>query len=93
MNLFLNPSLSEFQKLFKQTDTNPPVHTLVIDADGEVLIDPELQQPGIDVNRFPYKFRLRTPQSYLAQSGRWLKQAYDKLIEDWETKISKSLVI
>lgn len=52
MNLFFNPSISEFRKLLNKTDHRLPVHDLVIDYDGEVLLDPQLQQPGLDLDKF-----------------------------------------
>ena len=59
MNLFFNPSISEFKKLLNNTDNSLTVHDLVIDYDGEVLIDPHLQQPELDLDRFKVHVQLR----------------------------------
>jgi hypothetical protein len=59
MNLFFNPSISEFKKLLMKTQNDLPVHDLVIDYDGEVLIDPQLIQPGLDLDKFKVHVQLR----------------------------------
>lgn len=59
MNLFFNPSISEFKKLLMRTENDLSVHDLVIDYDGEVLLDPQLKQPWLDLDKFKVHVQLR----------------------------------
>jgi hypothetical protein len=90
MNLFLNPSMKDFQKLIRQANPNPTVHNLVIDGDGEVLIDPELNNPALDINRFPFRFRLRT-DNLIGKSAQAMRYVYDFLLMEWESRMKKKL--
>jgi len=58
MNIFLNPSISEFQKLISKVANGRAVHDVVLDFDGEVLIDPQLEQPDLDLKKFKAHIRL-----------------------------------
>ena len=75
MNLFLNPSLSEFQKLVNQVRNGRPVHDVVLDYDGEVLIDPQVEQPGLDLKKFKMHLRLK--------SLRPLRDLFTCLLQAW----------
>lgn len=55
MNLFFNPSISDLQKLLSKAVKNKPIHDLVIDYDGEVLIDPQVEQP---LNKFKFRIQM-----------------------------------
>ena len=92
MNLFFNPSIHELRKLIKDVDPNHAVHNLVVDGDGEVLIDPDLREPNIDINKFPFRFRLRSPQMLLNRGSQMLSYVYEFLLSEWENKMSKKLV-
>ena len=54
MNLFLNPSEREFRQLIIEAEKNNKFHDVVVDFDGEVLIDPQLEQPNLDLSKFKY---------------------------------------
>jgi hypothetical protein len=60
MNLFLNPSLREFRKLFGKGGVQTEVHHVVLDYDGEVLVDPQLEQPDLDLKKFKVHVQLRS---------------------------------
>ena len=60
MNLFLNPSLREFRKLFGKGGTRHEIHHVVLDYDGEVLVDPQLEQPDLDLKKFKVHVQLRS---------------------------------
>ncbi len=92
MNLFFNPSIHELRNLIKDADPNPAIHNLVVDGDGEVLLDPDLKQPDLDINKFPFRFRLRSPQLLLSKGSQWLSYVYEFLLTEWENKMSKKLV-
>ena len=75
MNLFLNPSLSEFQKLVNKVTGGSSVHDVVLDYDGEVLIDPQLEQPGLDLKKFKVHLQLKSMQP--------LRDLYAYLLSAW----------
>jgi hypothetical protein len=85
MNLFINPSLHELRKLFSQCDTSTPNHNLVVDYDGEVLIDPDLEQPEIDLDRFKYRVRLQSiSKDYINRGSLWMRNLLNNLVYCWE---------
>lgn len=61
MNLFYNPSIVELRQLVDCADKSLQVNNIVIDFDGEVIIDPEMKYKGIDLDRF--KFRAQVSQA------------------------------
>ncbi len=85
MNLFLNPSLSEFQKLFINTE-NKNAQNLVVDYDGEVLIDPYLEQPDVDLARFKVMVRLnKRSADMLKWHPKRLRKLLNSLLISWNT--------
>ena len=75
MNLFMNPSLSEFQKLLSKKVNGKAVHDLVLDYDGEVLIDPQVEHPHLDLDKFKVHVRLKTLKP--------LRDLYNLLLNAW----------
>ena len=91
MNLFLNPSLSELQKLITKTDSSKTEHNIVVDYDGEVLIDPDLQQPDINLDRFKFRISLyEMPKDYINRGSKWMKKLLNSLVEGWENNMGGS---
>lgn len=87
MNLFRKASLIELQQLLSKTDKNAPVHNIVIDYDGEVLIDPELSQPEIDLNKFKYRVQLSTAgKDYLKRGSTFIQHLMEQLLFGWQGK-------
>lgn len=87
MNLFRKTSLTELQQLLSKTDKNTPVHNIVIDYDGEVLIDPQLSQPEIDLNKFKYRVQLSTlGKDYLKRSSTFMQSLMQQLLFGWQGK-------
>lgn len=85
MNLFINPSIQELDKLLSQCDASTPNHNLVVDYDGEVLIDPDLQQPEIDLDRFKFRIRLQaTGKDLLNRGSNWMRNLLNNLVYCWE---------
>ena len=78
MNLFFNPSISEFKKLLVKTENDLGVHDLVIDYDGEVLLDPHLKQPWLDLDRFKVHVQLR--------GHNHLKKLYNFIMYAWQDR-------
>ena len=61
MNLFYNPSLLSLRQLVDTGKKSLSAHNIVIDYDGEVIIDPELKFANVGLNR--YKFHTKIYQS------------------------------
>ena len=78
MNLNYPYDKAALQALTQTADKKFDVHTLVIDFDGEVVLDPEVHFPGVATNR--YKFCTQVPDEQLRDEVR-LAQLYDALDE------------
>jgi hypothetical protein len=87
MNLFQKASDAELHDLINKTDENTPIHNIVIDYDGEVLIDPELTQPEVDLSKFKYRVQLSTyNKAYFKRGSKWLHNLYKQLKVAWNGK-------
>ncbi|MEP7171588.1 MAG: hypothetical protein ABI855_19610 [Bacteroidota bacterium] len=85
MNLFTNPSIQELNQLLSQCDTSASNHNLVVDFDGEVLIDPELQLPEIDLDKFKFRVRLQaSSKDFLNRGSTWMRNLLNNLVYCWE---------
>lgn len=76
MNLHYEPTIAELRRLIESAQKSLTSHNIVVDFDGEVIVDPELKYPGIDLNRF--KFRTRVTNLAKANE-RMLKALYTEL--------------
>ena len=84
MNLFFNPSLSELRKLIRESDNEKEVHHIVVDYDGEVLVDPELDKPEL-LDRFKFRINLyERPKNFIRNKSEKLRLLLNNLIEGWE---------
>ena len=72
MNLFHEPSLAELRKLVESGQKSLPVHNIVIDYDGEVIIDPEKKYTGVSLNRFKFHTQISNTVKSNARSMRIL---------------------
>jgi hypothetical protein len=54
MNLFSQPSLASLRQLVDTGSKSLSVHNIVVDYDGEVIIDPEMKFAGIGLNKFKF---------------------------------------
>jgi hypothetical protein len=85
MNLFFNPSLHELHQLISEGDQTKPVHNIVVDYDGEVLIDPDEKQPELNLDRFKFRIKLyEMPKDYINRGSRWMKKLLHRLMDGWE---------
>ena len=82
MNLFLNPSEREFRQLIIEAEKNNKFHDVVVDFDGEVLIDPQLEQPNLDLSKFKIHIR-RSQQVKEALDPKWLKELFNNILLSW----------
>jgi hypothetical protein len=85
MNLFFNPSPTEFRKLLMKADNGLSVHDLVIDYDGEVLLDPHLQQPHLDLDKFKVHVQLRGYNHF--------RKLFDFLMRAWNNRSRVRMVL
>ena len=54
MNLFNAPSLASLRQLVDTGNKSLHMHNIVVDYDGEVIIDPEMKYARISLNRFKF---------------------------------------
>jgi hypothetical protein len=86
MNLFLNPSVEDLQSLLKSAPEIKDVHDVVLDYDGEVLIDPEISHPDIDLNKFKFRMQLSSISKRAVMMGSApLRYFYNNLLRAWNT--------
>ena len=89
MNLFLNPSVDELRSLLENASESKNVNNVVLDYDGEVLIDPQLEQPGLDLNRFKFRMQLsELSQRALEMGTAPIRYLYNSLIRAWNAENS-----
>jgi hypothetical protein len=82
MNLFYNPSITELRQLVDSANNNLDKHNVVIDYDGEVIIDPKMKYKGIALNRF--KFHTTISES-VKHNTRSLKCLFETLVEAYQS--------
>ena len=78
MNLFYNPSITELRQLVDSANNSVDKHNVVIDFDGEVIIDPEMKYKGIPLSKF--KFHTTVTES-VKNNARSLKALFETLLE------------
>ncbi len=78
MNLFYDPSITELRQLVDSAEKSLNVHNVVVDFDGEVIIDPEMKYKGIDLNRF--KFRTQISQA-IKGNARSMRALFETLLQ------------
>jgi|GEM_PF-1439121 hypothetical protein len=80
MNLNYPYDKASLKALTQTADKNLDVHTLVLDFDGEVVLDPEIHFPGVPVTK--YKFRTQVREEHLRDEVQ-LAGLYDALNENF----------
>lgn len=81
MNLFYDPTITELRQLVDSAEKSTNVHNVVVDFDGEVIIDPELKYKGIDLNRF--KFRTQISNA-IKGNARSMRALFETLLEAYQ---------
>jgi len=92
MNLFFNPSLKELRKMFREIENDKNEHDVVLDYDGEVLVDPQIQQPELDLNKFKFRIRLNELSGDSLKSGLF-QNLFRRLVNAWNNSDSSDLSI
>lgn len=90
MNLFYDPSIVGLRQLIDTADKSLPANNIVVDYDGEVIIDPEKKFADISLNRF--KFHTQISQAVKADI-RSLKHLYETLLSAYSSNNHKIEVI
>ncbi|MEO8085914.1 MAG: hypothetical protein ABI763_03790 [Bacteroidota bacterium] len=87
MNLFLNPSVNELHNLIQNAPEGAKIHDVVIDYDGEVLINPQLEHPDLDLNKFKFRIQLTEfSKRALMKGSNSLKYLLTSLVNAWNSK-------
>jgi len=86
MNLFLNPSVNELHSLLQNAPDSKEVHDVVIDYDGEVLLDPQIVQPDLDLNKFKFWIQLAEFSKQTLQMGsKSVNYLFNNLLMAWNS--------
>ena len=87
MNLFHNPTVDELQSLLQSASESKNIHDVVLDYDGEVLIDPQVSQPNLDLNKFKFRVQLtELSKRALSLSSAPLRYLYNNLMRAWDSE-------
>ena len=60
MNLHYDHSTPALIELISKADTKLLAHNIALDYDGEVIIDPELHYPQVDLRRYKFHTQIRS---------------------------------
>jgi hypothetical protein len=87
MNLFHHHSVDELHSLIQNSPDNRNVHDVVLDYDGEVLIDPQLDHPHVDLNKFKFRLQLSDfSKRALDMGSASLRYLYNTLLRAWNSE-------
>lgn len=75
MNLFYDSSASALHDLVASADSKLFVHNIAVDYDGEVIIDPELHYPHVDLDRYKFCIQVRKASLHNLRKLQTLYQA------------------
>lgn len=85
MNLYYEPTMFELKRLIDTAHKSLTAHNIVVDYDGEVIIDPELKYPNVSLNKFKFHTRINQAAGY---SERRLQALYRMLKNAYEGKVT-----
>jgi len=86
MNLFHNPSVDDLRSLLKSAPKTKSIHDVVLDYDGEVLIDPQVSHPHLDLSKFKFRVQLTEfSKRALMVGSAPLRYLYNNLLRAWNT--------
>ena len=81
MNLNCDTTTEALYELISAADTSLPEHNIVIDYDGEVLIDPELYYPNVSVTRYKFYTQVSDTMLHVADVVQVLHEALMTVFE------------
>jgi len=82
MNLYCDPTKEALNELISEASANRMVHNVVMDYDGEVIIDSDLRYPDVDIRK--YKFYTFVKDSTLRNAD-VVKVLHETLMTVFET--------
>ncbi len=92
MNLFYKPSLSELAALIEQTTMKSSNYNVIVDYDGEVLIDSRANLSHDVLGRFKFYFSGMSESNQLGMRTdkylKFLNQLFKSLMFCWEKDIN-----
>lgn len=59
MNLYYDSSTMALRQLISGAEAGRRVHSIAVDYDGEVIIDPEVHFPDVDISKYKFCFMVR----------------------------------
>jgi hypothetical protein len=77
MNLNYDQSQDALRALLSSADAKAPSHYIAVDYDGEVIVDPQLLYPDVDLSLYKYCTQLRTAS---LSNSRKLQALHDTLL-------------
>lgn len=92
MNLFYHPTLSELSKIIDNHCNWKSLSTLIVDHDGEVIIEPYIHANRADLARFRFYFKgYMWNKSYRSdepiENLKFLNQLFKNLLYCWENNM------
>jgi inorganic pyrophosphatase/exopolyphosphatase len=91
MNLFNNPSLTELSALVARNADYFKSYNVIVDFDGEVLIEPSSSKTVLLLNKYKFYFRGLKGKGNIgiiaARNLRYLNQLYKNLLYCWENDL------
>jgi hypothetical protein len=92
MNLFYKPSLSELAALIEQSSIDSKNYNVIVDYDGEVLIDSDASLPRAAKEKFKFYFDgMNERVQYGERTDKYLKflnQLFKNLVFCWEKDLN-----
>ena len=88
MNLFYSPTLSELYNLLEGKDQTSAGYNIIVDNDGEVIIDQHSSVPESKLSQYKFYFNsiapVFNPGMTKIKSLKFLNQLYKNLLFCWE---------
>jgi hypothetical protein len=95
MNLFNNPSLTELSVLIARNANYFKIYDIIVDHDGEVLIEPSNSISKKILNKYKFYFTGLHGKANIgiiaAKSLRYLNQLYKNLVYCWENDMTGAI--
>ncbi len=97
MNLFYDPSITALNSLIEQNSTYRNAYALIVDHDGEVLVEPFTAASRLHLNKYRFYFKgFLWSRSCRGDSTveklQYLNQLYKNLMYCWENDYRGSVV-
>jgi len=71
--------------MIREIEDNESIHDVVLDYDGEVLVDPQLQQPELDLNKFKFRIQLNELNNVAFGKSGFFQNLFHRLMNAWNS--------